>query len=301
MSYADFSKCLKGKTLADIAKDAGLIVQDGNITGIKGSNETITEGNSLSDISNAISNALNSNSSPSSDTLSGLMDSIMSALGNIDSDALINAAINSSSFKISTPSSMVLKTNSSLGTTGQIEGVFFKNINPIMPSLANTESAEDAHYSTRENYPNSAGTIDALGNFIKINKKTGQVDIVHFSGTLIQITKSGTVNIQTKKDFRHIVKGNYYLEVKGDIGIKSKNLNIVNDNMKEITKKTRYLSTKTFVQKVKTARYKIKALKEDIKTGVYKIKTFMQKSKALIVKVPEFVIKGNEKVSGRRH
>ena len=115
------------------------------------------------------------------------------------------------------------------------EGFVLKKKKP-KTKLASTENAKDAHYSAIQNYPNSESKIDALGNFIKINKKTGQVDIAHFSGTLIQITKSGSVNIHTKKDFQHIVDGNYYLEVKGDLGIKSKNINIETENYKKKTK-----------------------------------------------------------------
>jgi hypothetical protein len=44
-------------------------------------------------------------------------------------------------------------------------------------------------------YPNSYGWVDSAGNKFRINKKSGIIDIIHLSGTHIQILKDGTISV----------------------------------------------------------------------------------------------------------
>ena len=150
-------------------------------------------------------------------------------------------------------------TKSSLKPKVTTEGIVIRN--KKAKTKVKAENAKTAHISPKQDYPNSSTHIDPLGNFVKINKKTGQVDIAHFSGTIIQITKSGSVNIHTKKDFKHIVEGNYILEVKGDTNLKTNNF-IIETNKTEETTKEKLITTKD---------YKITAKDMEIKADVLNI------------------------------
>lgn len=76
----------------------------------------------------------------------------------------------------------------------------------------------DADNSLAEDYPNSSGLTDELGNFYKINRTTGMVQFVHHSGTCVKIDKQGNVTIHAT--------GSAKLIAGKDMAIQAKNLDI---------------------------------------------------------------------------
>jgi len=314
MLFADiFSSCLgitdfTKENIIDLCQQAGMVVENGKIINAKG--QDIDSNNNISDMQDILNSAKDNEVSNQTSSLEQDAEEKL----NINKESKIEEAVKGSSFSIPKPADISNVNNSKLEPNKKVEGIMFKNKKPKVASLASTESAKDAHYSSKADYPNTTSHIDGLGNFIKINKKTGQVDIAHFSGTLIQITKTGSVNIHTKKDLRHIVEGNYYLEVAGDMGIKASNINVLANNKKENIKSNYNIKTKNLMIKdeISVETSKTKAINTGTLSESFKAKTSsssgysesvkggvkVEKGNGLKQNIPNIAIKGNQQVTG---
>lgn len=80
--------------------------------------------------------------------------------------------------------------------------------------------SEGTHQSLfDEDYPNSYGFRDSLGNYVKINKTQKTLDLRHSSGAQIQIDAAGNVTITTPQDNDEVVAGDKRITVTGDLDV----------------------------------------------------------------------------------
>ena len=87
-------------------------------------------------------------------------------------------------------------------------------------------------YTSNDDYPETISKIDDAGNFIKVNKKEGRIDIYHQSGNIIKIDKDGNTVIHIKGGLKFKVdgdtsfhtNGNMDLVVDGDFNIQASNI-----------------------------------------------------------------------------
>lgn len=79
----------------------------------------------------------------------------------------------------------------------------------------------DADSSLAENYPNTIGWVTETSDFIKLNKETGTIQIVHHSGTQIKVDNTGNVTIHTVGNLKQVVEGDMLLQVAGGLDITS--------------------------------------------------------------------------------
>jgi hypothetical protein len=87
----------------------------------------------------------------------------------------------------------------------------------INPLGSNPVQLPPSKYSVVADYPDSYGMIDSAKNFIKVNQKTGDVDIVHNSGTKFKIDGMGNVTMEVVGSFKQVVKKDYFLQVEGNM------------------------------------------------------------------------------------
>lgn len=83
------------------------------------------------------------------------------------------------------------------------------------PKFTSPVNIQDANYSVMEDYPDSYGYIDEAKNWVKVNKKSGHVELVHNSGTSIKIDRFGNVTEHIVGKFKRIIEGDMSEEVKG--------------------------------------------------------------------------------------
>lgn len=94
------------------------------------------------------------------------------------------------------------------------------------PEASDTQYAaptalKDADSSLADNYPNTSGIINEVGDFMKVNKATGDIQIVHHSGTCIKIDNTGNVTIHAIGSLKQVVDGDMVLQVTGGLDISS--------------------------------------------------------------------------------
>lgn len=77
-----------------------------------------------------------------------------------------------------------------------------------------------------EDYPNVYGFEDAQGNYLIINKKSGEVKFHHKSGTEFTISDEG--------NSKALIKGNFELEAEGSLKMKGKDLTIQTEGNTDI-------------------------------------------------------------------
>jgi len=70
-------------------------------------------------------------------------------------------------------------------------------------------------------YPNSYGWVDSKGNYLLVDKSSGQVTVNHFSGTTITIDSSGNVSIQIVGNDTVNISGDCSLTVQGSASVKA--------------------------------------------------------------------------------
>ena len=88
---------------------------------------------------------------------------------------------------------------------------------PVVSGLVtNPVDLEDAHYTLKEDYPNSYGFIDKVKNWYRINMAKQKAEFVHSSGTQIKIDKNGNVTIWVTGNLKQVIEGDYTLKVKGN-------------------------------------------------------------------------------------
>lgn len=102
-----------------------------------------------------------------------------------------------------------------------------KTLKRAEPIFADTKftspvNIQDADYTLSEDYPNSYGMIDEKKNWIKVNKVTGHVEVVHNSGTLIKIDGDGNVTMHIVGSFKRIVEGDFSDEIRGNYDLSVK-------------------------------------------------------------------------------
>lgn len=85
-------------------------------------------------------------------------------------------------------------------------------------------SLKDADSSFAISYPQSAGYINDAGDFIRIDKDLGDIQIVHRSGTAIKVDANGNVTIHSKGSLKQIVDGDMAINIKGALDISAKNI-----------------------------------------------------------------------------
>lgn len=73
----------------------------------------------------------------------------------------------------------------------------------------------DATDSMAIDYPDSYGETDDAGNFYRVNKKNGDFQWVHSSGTSIKLNKKGDVSVNIKGSLQLLVNGNRVVNVNG--------------------------------------------------------------------------------------
>ena len=109
-------------------------------------------------------------------------------------------------------------------------------------NFAEPVNMEPATNSLAEDYPNTIGTILENGDFIKINKLKGTIDVVHHSGTMIRIDDLGNINITSNGNIKQMISGDLTIEANGGIDIVSgkgvyihaPELELVSDNKTKI-------------------------------------------------------------------
>lgn len=85
--------------------------------------------------------------------------------------------------------------------------------------FTNPKNLKDANSSFADNYPHTTGIANQNTDFFKIDRKTGDLQIVHHSGTCIKIDNDGNVTINTKGSLKQIVEGDYSLQVNGGMDL----------------------------------------------------------------------------------
>jgi len=75
--------------------------------------------------------------------------------------------------------------------------------------------------SGNEDYPNTKTSIDEIGNWTKVNKKTGQTDWVHNSGSKVSFYKNGDITLHSAGNLKQVVEYDYILEVGRNFEISS--------------------------------------------------------------------------------
>jgi hypothetical protein len=107
--------------------------------------------------------------------------------------------------------------NLGIGSMDIVNGDFAPKRAQAVAVASNGTSTNKVHKpitsSGMEDYPDSIVDIDSAGNWKKVNKKTGQVDFVHNSGSKISFYKNGDVVIHTAGNLKQIVENDYILEV----------------------------------------------------------------------------------------
>lgn len=93
----------------------------------------------------------------------------------------------------------------------------------IETDVSSPTDLADADNSLAEDYPNSYGFTDEIGNFVKVNRATGFVQFVHKSGTCVKIDGQGNVTIHAK--------GSAKIKAEKDLAIQAKNLDIKADKL----------------------------------------------------------------------
>ena len=87
--------------------------------------------------------------------------------------------------------------------------------------FSETVALPDADSSLAENYPSTFGMVTETSDFIKINKETGMIQIVHHSGTQVKIDNSGNVTLHVIGSLKQVVEGDMLLQVAGGLDITS--------------------------------------------------------------------------------
>jgi len=109
------------------------------------------------------------------------------------------------------------KENNKIASLDKVTGaVAPKRVSPLPLNSAgtNTEAHHpDLNSSADEDYPNTIMEIDEVGNWKKINKKTGQTDFVHNSGSKISFYKNGDVVFHVLGNMKFFVEGDLLQEV----------------------------------------------------------------------------------------
>jgi len=107
--------------------------------------------------------------------------------------------------------------NLTLGAMDKVQGnVAPERMQPVAIASSGTSYSpvdEPISSSGLEDYPDSIVDMDSAGNWKKINKKTGQVDWVHNSGSKISFYKNGDVVIHTAGNLKQVVENDYIIEV----------------------------------------------------------------------------------------
>ena len=75
---------------------------------------------------------------------------------------------------------------------------------------------EDAHYTLKQNYPNSYGSINPLGDWYRVDLTSGKVELVHHSGTHLKIDNDGNVTLFAVGSVKWVIDGDFTLNVKGN-------------------------------------------------------------------------------------
>ena len=111
--------------------------------------------------------------------------------------------------------------------------------------------------SGMQDYPDSVVELDEAGNWTKVNKKTGQVDWVHNSGSKISFYKNGDVVMHVAANLKQVVENDYILEVGRNFEVTSgKETHITSKEDMYITSEMNLFETTTFV-KVQTVPTKV--------------------------------------------
>ena len=110
-----------------------------------------------------------------------------------------------------------VKENNKIASLDKVAGpIAPKRVSPVPlnSSGTNTEAHHpDLNSSANEDYPNTIMEIDEVGNWKKINKKTGQTDFVHNSGSKISFYKNGDVVFHVLGNMKFFVEGDLLQEV----------------------------------------------------------------------------------------
>lgn len=78
---------------------------------------------------------------------------------------------------------------------------------------------EDAHYTLKQNYPNSYGSINPIGDWYRVDIKSGKIELVHHSGTHLKIDDDGNVTIRAVGSVKWVIDGDFTLNVRGNTDI----------------------------------------------------------------------------------
>lgn len=99
--------------------------------------------------------------------------------------------------------------------------------------------------STNQDYPESSGSIDSIGNWTKVNKITKQTDWVHNSGSMMSFFANGDVVVHIRGNKKEIIEGDYVLEVGGNLELavgKSWNTEVLQDIYMNATTAASFIS-----------------------------------------------------------
>lgn len=70
-----------------------------------------------------------------------------------------------------------------------------------------------------DSYPEAYGFHDSKGNYFKVNKQTGEILLVHSSGTKIQISQDGKITVEGKADLNVNIIGNASITAQGNVDV----------------------------------------------------------------------------------
>ena len=89
---------------------------------------------------------------------------------------------------------------------------------PVTKKLkANVPNLSNGSYTSDDDYPNTISNIDDAGNFIKVNKKSGKIDIYHQSGNIIKIDKNGNTSIHINGGLKFKIDGDMSFHSNGNV------------------------------------------------------------------------------------
>lgn len=90
-----------------------------------------------------------------------------------------------------------------------------KQNDAISPNSSTAHNLPQASFSLTEDNDESYGFVDSVKNWFKINKKKKTVEAFFANGVLVRADGQGNVSVACPGSFKHVVGGNYVLDVKG--------------------------------------------------------------------------------------
>lgn len=115
----------------------------------------------------------------------------------------------------------------------------------------------DADSALATDYPNTIGVINDAGDFFKVNKKTGDLQVVHRSGTCIKIDANGNMTIHSTGSVKQVVAQDLSIQAGGGIDIVAKKGIYLDTGSENLEIKTQMKDIKIDAMKIETSAMQV--------------------------------------------